>query len=91
MRITKRSVRLFFVAAFITALVITLFLALVIAEVNTRKTGLTAVSVPLSFSFSGGSAEITVSDRDYIFSIKPVFDIITSRAFNSVLGLWLLF
>ena len=91
MRITKRSVRLFFVAAFVTALVITLCLALIIAEVNTRKTGLTAVSVPLSFSFSGGSAEITVSDRDYVFSIKPVFDIITSRAFNSVLGLWLLF
>ena len=91
MRITKRSARAFFASAFITALLIALGLAMISAEANTRKTGFTAVSVPLSFEVSEGSAAVTVNDRNYVFSAKPIFDIFTSKAFNAVLGLWLLF
>ncbi len=91
MRITKRSARLFFASAFITALIIVLGFAMLSAEANTRKTGLTAVSVPLSLKIADSSAEVTVNDRAYVFSAKPVFDFFTSKAFNAVLGLWLLF
>ncbi len=91
MRITKRSARLFFASAFITALFILFGLTMLSAETNTRKTGLTSVSVPLSFKVSESSAELTVNDRDYVFSVKPIFDVFTSKAFNAVLGLWLLF
>ena len=91
MKITKRSVKAFFVSAFVTALVILFALAMIFAEVNTRKTGLTAVSVPLSLEVAGDSSELTVNDRDYVFSLKPVFDFFTSKAFGAVLGWWLLF
>lgn len=90
-KIKRRSVKLFFASAFVTALVIVFASAMISAEANTRKTGLTAVSTLFSAGVSEGQAEITVNDRDYVFSVKPIFDIITSKAVNAVLGLWLLF
>lgn len=90
-KIKRRSVRLFFTSAFVTALVIIFASAMIFAEANTRKTGLAAVVVPFSANVTDGQAEVTVNDRDYAFSVKPILDILTSKAFNAVVGLWLLF
>lgn len=90
-KIKKHSVKLFFASAFVTALVIMLASAMISAEANTRKTGLQAVVVPFSAGVTGGQVEITVNDRDYVFSVKPIFDILTSKALNAVMGFWLLF
>ena len=90
MKIKKRPLKLFFASAFVTALVIVFAAAMVFAEANTRKTGLTVVAVPFSAGVCDGQAEITVNDRDYVFSVQPIFEFFKSNALTAVLGAWLL-
>ena len=89
-RIKKRPLKLFFASAFVTALVIAFAAAMIFVEANTSKTGLKRVSTPFSAGISEDKAEITVNDRDYVFSIKPIFEFLESHALTAAFGAWLL-
>ncbi len=89
-KLKKRSLKLFFASAFVTALVIAFAAAMIFVETNTSKTGLKRVSTPFSAGVSGQKAEVTINDRDYVFSVKPIFEFFKSDALPVVLGAWLL-
>lgn len=81
---------MFLASAFVTALVIAFAVAMIFVEANTSKTGLKRVSTPFSAGFSDGKAEITVNDRDYVFSVQPIFEFLKSNALTAAFGAWLL-
>lgn len=88
--ITKSSVKYFCAAMILTAVFIAFAAALIIAEKNTSEVGFEKISTPLSFKVSGGSAVLTVNDRQHSISLLPIIRVCGSKAMHAVAVFFLL-
>ncbi len=87
----RRSLRLFFAAAVVTALGIFLFSAAVIAEKNSRATGLGAVRQVFSATMQDGRLLVTVNDRQGSFSLRSAAALLESPVFWSLVSAGMFF
>ena len=88
MRITKRSVGLFFASFFVSALVIVFCALFIIAERNTQRTGFNKRSKPLEISFTENEASLFVNGRQYRGSLLPVFAVLESGIAHAGTLVW---
>ena len=82
-RISKSSVKIFFVSFFLTVFFMASLGAFVLAEKNSLKTGVREIETSLALYTSDDNIRLVVNDRELIFSSEPIKNTVKSRGLGA--------
>lgn len=75
----KRQILIFITSFLITACVLMFAFSFVTIEKNTGKMLGSPISKPFALDFKDSIAAVTVSDRNYTFSLETLSELVTSK------------
>jgi len=90
-RTQKRQILIFITSFLISACVLIFLFSFITIEKNTGKMLGTPISKPFALNFKDSVAAITVSDRNYLFSLERINEFVTSKGGALLLVFLLLF
>ena len=88
MKVKKGSLSLFFAAAVISALVISLPVFLIITEANTSALGFERFLQTFAIDFAGEKCVMTVNDKQFMVALSPIYDFLRSKFMFFISTVW---